>query len=57
VTLRDYNRAADEYRMVLQLVPTSPLAQRAIDGLKKIGMPATLSSVLPGKLPTLRQQR
>jgi hypothetical protein len=56
VQMREFQRAAEEYRMVLQLVPTSPLAQLAIDGLKKIGMPAQLSTVLPGRLPPLRQR-
>jgi hypothetical protein len=37
VTLRNYDRAADEYRAVIVLVPTSSLAQRAAEGLKKIG--------------------
>ncbi len=54
VGLRDFNMAADEYRLVLRLVPTTPLAQMSIDGLKKIRMPVTMSSVLPGKLPPLR---
>jgi len=55
VGLRDFKMAADEYRLVLRLVPTTPLAQMSIEGLKKIRMPVTMSSVLPGKLPPLRE--
>lgn len=54
VGLRDFNMAAEEYRLVLRLVPTTTLAQMSIEGLKKIRMPVTMSSVLPGKLPPLR---
>jgi hypothetical protein len=52
VTLRNYDQAAEEYRAVIRLVPTTSLAQRAADGLKKIG--AAPPAVT---LPPLRMSR
>lgn len=55
VNLRNYKMAADEYRVVLRLVPATQLAALAIEGLKKIGEPAITKDTPPTKLPPLRQ--
>lgn len=53
VGLRDYKMAADEYSVVLRLVPATPLAQMAVDGLKKIGMQPTMPISSPKQMPPL----
>ena len=56
VMLRDMNMAAAEYRVVLHLVPATQLASLAVEGLKKIGMPAVTKQDNPAaQLPPLRQ--
>jgi hypothetical protein len=55
VTMRDYKMAADEYRLVLRLVPATQLASLAVEGLKKIGAPAVLKDAPSPKYPALRQ--
>jgi hypothetical protein len=48
VSLRNYSAAITEYQAVLKLVPMTPLAARAAEGLKKIG------GTPDAKLPPLR---
>jgi hypothetical protein len=55
VQMRDYKMAADEYRVVLRLVPATQLASLAVEGLKKIGMPALPKDAPAPKYPALRQ--
>lgn len=52
VGMRDYALAANEYNLVLQLVPGSELSRLAIAGLKKINEPVRMPKI---KLPPLRQ--
>lgn len=47
VAMRQYKHAADEYNLVLRLVPTTPLAQMALQGLQKIGEPARPTTKYP----------
>ncbi|HEY9791275.1 MAG TPA: tetratricopeptide repeat protein [Candidatus Obscuribacterales bacterium] len=49
VALRNYAAAISEYQVVLKLVPMTPLAARAAEGLKKLGGPPPDT-----KLPPLR---
>jgi hypothetical protein len=55
VTMRNYPMAAEEYRVVLRLVPATQLASLAVEGLKKIGAPAITKDTPSPKLPPLRQ--
>jgi hypothetical protein len=54
VALRNYQLAANEYNLVVQLAPGTKLGSLAVDGLHKIGASVKMPTV---KLPPLQQNK